>query len=102
MLSACGAPSELRQSTAISWRHSGQRYTRQVTLASITQGNSIEAKQGAHSLISLDAFGKTRSCSAESGEAIRLAGRLISRIASEACPDAADNAVHDAPCNIGQ
>jgi len=67
MLSAGGAPSELRQSTAISWRHSGQRYTRQVTLASITRGNPIEVKQGVHSLISLDAFGKTRWCTVVSG-----------------------------------
>ncbi len=45
MLSAGGALSELRQSTAISWRHSGQRYTRQVTLASITLGNFTEVNR---------------------------------------------------------
>jgi len=40
MLCADRAQSELRQSTAISWRHSGQRYTDQAhNLGGTSEGN---------------------------------------------------------------
>jgi len=56
MLCAERAQSELRQSTAVSWRHSGQRYTP----SGIDWGHlERESKSLVHSVVSYDAFRKT-------------------------------------------
>jgi hypothetical protein len=64
MLCADRAQSELRQSTAFSWRHSGQRYTDQAT-----PGGFVEkSKCLAHSLVSDNVFFKTLRCKSAFGE----------------------------------
>jgi hypothetical protein len=76
MLCAYRAPSELRQSTAVSWRHSGQRYTDQEEhktngAPGILAG--LDARD-THASMNRSTWGKARP------EGKRLANSLISNL----------------------